>query len=276
MVEDKSGDSWVPGGPSLYVSRCALALGASVSLLTHLSRRYNRSVLQGIELLEIETETVPRYENSYSSDGSRAQLLYPSQSTFSLGDISNAVAASAAEALFVAPAYHEVPALPTGIHGALHISLQGYFRATEGHRVIAGVDAWDRIEAVIRPGAYAYWSVEDAGSPAEAHRIASRLASRGVRTLVTDGSRGAWFPSDEPGCAFRWRDAIPPQTVVDPTGAGDAFATAFAVRLTETADEDEAARFALAAGSLAVERTGIMNVPGRAAIETRAKQAGEG
>ena len=56
---------------------------------------------------------------------------------------------------------------------------------------------------------------------------------------------------------------------MDPTGAGDCFSMAFIVRMVETGDMDEACRFALAAGSLAVESSGIATIPTRAAVEAR-------
>jgi ribokinase len=58
--------------------------------------------------------------------------------------------------------------------------------------------------------------------------------------------------------------------VVDPTGAGDCFAAAFAVRYAETHDAVESAQFAVAAGSLAVETSGAQpSLPTRAAVEER-------
>ncbi|MCK9521175.1 MAG: PfkB family carbohydrate kinase, partial [Dehalococcoidia bacterium] len=59
---------------------------------------------------------------------------------------------------------------------------------------------------------------------------------------------------------------------VEPTGAGDCFATAFTVRFAETGDIDEASRFALAAGALAVEAHGLAAIPSRAAIEARLRK----
>ncbi|HIE47285.1 TPA: hypothetical protein EYP84_00150 [Candidatus Bipolaricaulota bacterium] len=52
-----------------------------------------------------------------------------------------------------------------------------------------------------------------------------------------------------------------PAREVDETGAGDVFGAAFAVRYAETRDPLEAARFAAAAASLAVEGVGLSGVP---------------
>ena len=56
---------------------------------------------------------------------------------------------------------------------------------------------------------------------------------------------------------------------VDPTGAGDCFATAFMVRLAETGSLDEACSFGLAAGALSVGAAGLAGVPSREQVERR-------
>ena len=63
--------------------------------------------------------------------------------------------------------------------------------------------------------------------------------------------------------------ASPAVSAVDPTGAGDAFAAAFAVRYAETGDPLEAARFAVRAGALAVTTAGAQpSLPTREAVES--------
>jgi sugar/nucleoside kinase (ribokinase family) len=60
-----------------------------------------------------------------------------------------------------------------------------------------------------------------------------------------------------------------PTREVDPTGAGDVFAGAFLVRLQETRDPYQAARFANAAASFCVEGPGVTTIPTRAQVEER-------
>jgi sugar/nucleoside kinase (ribokinase family) len=87
-----------------------------------------------------------------------------------------------------------------------------------------------------------------------------------VPTLAfTRGYNGAevWHESE-----WRHIDAFPAQAV-DPTGAGDIFATGFLIRYHETGDAWEAARFAACAASFVVEGEGTSAVPDRAQIEQR-------
>ena len=70
--------------------------------------------------------------------------------------------------------------------------------------------------------------------------------------VVTMGAAGAWLGEEHV-------PALPARTV-DTTGAGDAFAAAFAVALAEGRSELEAVRWGCAAGAHAVEHAGV--VPG--------------
>jgi sugar/nucleoside kinase (ribokinase family) len=96
----------------------------------------------------------------------------------------------------------------------------------------------------------------------EAGPLRSQLGLPGV-SVVTEGAEGA---------TLYYRGQIihlgPRKTrVLDPTGAGDVYAAAFLVRLEETEDPHEAARFANVAASLSVERAGLASVPERREIE---------
>ncbi len=60
-----------------------------------------------------------------------------------------------------------------------------------------------------------------------------------------------------------------PVTEVDPTGAGDVFAAAFLIRLQETGDPVQAARFANATASFCVQAPGVAGIPTRDQVEER-------
>jgi hypothetical protein len=81
--------------------------------------------------------------------------------------------------------------------------------------------------------------------------------------VITSGWQGStvyfehevrWFPTR-------------PIVEVDPTGAGDVFAAAYLVRLWETEDPWEAARFANIVASFSVEGPGVTTIPLRAQVE---------
>jgi ribokinase len=84
--------------------------------------------------------------------------------------------------------------------------------------------------------------------------------------VVTLGAQGAQL-GDERVPAF-------PATVVDTTGAGDAFTAAFAVALAEGLSDLEAVRWGCAAGAHMVEHPGVIpGLPTRAQLERRLESA---
>jgi ribokinase len=102
--------------------------------------------------------------------------------------------------------------------------------------------------------------------PTPTLELAHGLQRRGVRQLVvTRGSQGALVVSGD-GATHE----VPgvPVSVVDTTGAGDAFTGALAVGLAEKMPLLEAVRFARLAGALACTRLGVIPaLPSRAEVE---------
>lgn len=169
------------------------------------------------------------------------------------------------DAVIIAPAFHEVRSLADlPVTPLVGVSLQGPLRSvTTDQRVVPHNDPPGVARKFVRPGWLAFFSEED--TP-EADRLAGHISTLGATAILTRGYNGATlFASD--GSQHHW-DAIPADPV-DPTGAGDCFASAFLFRLAETNDLAQAMRFALAAGALAVEANGLLGVATREAIEAR-------
>jgi len=255
------GGSWVPGGPALYAARMAQALGASVRLITGLPAGYDRTLFEGICLNARPVLSPCRYANQYDVAGNRTQLLLSPGEPLALAPVEF----ENADAFVLAPAYHELSGLPAQLPIST-ISLQGPLRlaGARGH-VTSHPDAIAQAAPFIRPGVFVFFSEEDTAEPTTLARF---VASQGATAVLTRGYRGAMLFTNESESVL---EAIPADSV-DPTGAGDCFSTAFTIRLAETGSIGAAARFALAAGSLAVEGPGIAGIPTRAQVEERLKQ----
>ena len=102
--------------------------------------------------------------------------------------------------------------------------------------------------------------------PADTLELAHRLQQRGVRQLVvTRGDEGALVVAADGATTQVLGKRV---TVVDTTGAGDAFTCALAVALAEGKPLLDAARFAAGAGALACTRLGVIPaLPTRADVE---------
>lgn len=85
---------------------------------------------------------------------------------------------------------------------------------------------------------------------------------------MTQSRKGAHIYADG---GWRTMQAFP-EREVDPTGAGDTFATGFLIRLHETGDVSEAARFGAAAASVSVGGIGAAAMPTRSEIEERMRK----
>lgn len=101
---------------------------------------------------------------------------------------------------------------------------------------------------------------------ATAERAAEALLARGTKNVVlTLGENGAWVKN---GKVSRHVPAFQMGTVVETTGAGDAFNGGFAVALAEGADIVEATRFGCAVAGISVTRHGTTpSMPRRGEVE---------
>lgn len=252
----------MPGGPALFSARMARALGADVTLITSLEPAFDSTVLEGLDLRS-SPGLLPRFANSYDAHGNRKQLLLETGSALEL--LPHLAPGETFDMVFYAPAYHEFTKPPLRFKGSIvGVSLQGTLRSvTPDQRVVPRPNPRSAVLRMARAGWISFFSEEDTAEP---EAIARALAERSTVAVLTRGYNGATlFELD--GTTQNW-PALPANPV-EPTGAGDCFATAFMVRLTETEDLQQAMQFALAAGALAVERPGLDGIAGRAEIEAR-------
>lgn len=253
----------MPGGPSLYTARTARGLGARTTLVTAMHPDFDQAALAGLDVRATPVSDLPRYANTYDAAGNRTQLLLSEGEPLAL--VPHLAPGEVPDAVMIAPAYHEFRRAPLRFKDSITaIALQGALRSvTPDQRVIPHPDPPAVASRFARPGWIAFFSDED--TP-DAEALARHLAANRTLAILTRGHNGATlFELD--GTAQHW-PALP-ATPVDPTGAGDCFAAAFIVRLAETHDLATAMRFALAAGALAVEHSGLAGLPTREAIEAR-------
>lgn len=109
----------------------------------------------------------------------------------------------------------------------------------------------------------------DVKDMASAKEAAQRIVSQGARrVIITMGSRGALLFD---GNQFQHIPAFPALSV-DTTGAGDAFNGALASSIANGQSLVQAATYAAAFASLAVEREGASNMPDKAQVSARLAQ----
>jgi len=246
------------GGTVAYSALTARALGLRVGVVTACDPDLDLSALEDIPIIAAPASHSTTFENIQTPTG-RRQVLHHVAPPVALDQVPEPWRAAAI--VHLGPIAGEVPdRLDRRFRPSLlGLTPQGWLRGwdDQGH---VHPHAWPgAAEALPQAGAVVI-SVEDvAGDEEQIEAMA--LACRVL--AVTEGPAGARLYWN--GDLRRFRAPRVPE--VDPTGAGDIFAAAFFIRLHQTRDPWEAARFAVQVSARSVTRPGLKGIPTAQEIE---------
>ncbi len=250
-----------PGGTSLYAALTAHRLGRRVAVVSA-PAELPPGWPDAITIAFHASPSPPTFENRYTPQG-RQQTLHATSTPIALTDIP--AAWRAAPIVHLGPVLGETPeALITAFPGALiGVTPQGWMRTWEP--VLPGPVAyrpWRPDPAVLGHISVLVLSIEDVKGD---EALVVEYAQHCPLVALTRGAQGATlFVHSTP------KHIAPfPAVERDPTGAGDVFAAALLVRLQETGDPLEAARFAACVAAASVEGLGTSQVLARAEVEQR-------
>lgn len=248
------------GGTALYAALTAYQLGARVAILTAAAPDLDRSMLPAaVDITLLPSTVSTTFRNIYHRYG-RTQFMYQRAPALTAADIASA---PPARVIHLGPVAYEVPpAVRRPSPGSfVGLTAQGLLRRLESDRQVLTDPAllYDLpltgIDAMVL-------SEEDVNFD-EAPVVAA--ADRVPIVALTRAERGAtiWHTGN--------RFDVPAYTadVVDPTGAGDVFATAFFLALAAGEEPVPAARRACAAASCVIEGCGVETLPTAAAVAAR-------
>jgi 1D-myo-inositol 3-kinase len=163
--------------------------------------------------------------------------------------------------VLLGPLDGEVPPSWTGMfpRSLMGVTPQGWMRRWDeaGH---VSPSRWENAAEFLHRADVAILSREDVGGD---DAYIADLARQARSLVVTDGWHGATVYVG--GASHRI--APRPTAEVDPTGAGDVYATSFLIRLAETGDPLIAARFANVVASMSVEAVGMTSIPNRERVD---------
>jgi len=260
------GPTWRPGGSVSYAASTAARLGRHAAVVTSCE---DSLPLEGfftgnVQVSRTDATATTTFWNEILVDGRRKQFVSGKAERLDVEHVPFHWLDT--QILLAAPVLDEVD--PTML-GRFRRSLvgvvgQGWFRRWSGAAdTPLGRGDLSVIEAIPPVGAFLISDEDFEGGLSD---LAEVLEGVTPIAVVTHGAAGAdlfWNGEWLPVPAFRAKEA-------DPTGAGDVFAAAFLVRLSETRDPVAAARFASAAASLSVEAIGPLNsAPSREDVERR-------
>ncbi len=246
------------GGSVAYAALTARAMGLRVGVVTAWGNEIPLTALDGIPVVAAEARHSTTFENVYTPEG-RIQYIRHVAPKIDFALVPEPW--RRAKIVHLAPVAQEVsPVLPPDIRPALcGLTIQGWLRAWDETGRVHPCP-WPDAGAALQGAGAAVMSVEDVQHDEEKIEW---MAHHARLLVVTDGAAGSrlfWS-----GDSRRFR--APRADEVDPTGAGDVFATGFFARLVETRDPWESARFATNLASFSVTRVGLAGTPTPAEVQ---------
>ncbi len=259
VARDLTPDGWTWGGTAFYSAITAQRLGARVGVVTTTAEAEElRLALAGIDLHIVPTKRTTTFENRYQGN-ERVQILHHAAPPLTVADIPDVW--RTAKIIHLAPIAQDVDQglLESFATSFLAITPQGWMRGwDEKGRV--GYDPLSDVKTLFRAVDVVVFSAEDVGHDPIAMREMIQSVPLAVVTQAAEGATVYHQDEIHPMPAR-------PSTLVDPTGAGDVFATAYFLRLYETGHPLSAAAFANVVASFAIEGQGTAAIPTRAHVE---------
>ncbi len=221
------------------------------------------AVLNGIPLHRITHPTTVTFQNVYEQ-GARRQKWLVDGGHIALADVP--LAWRHAPVVHLAPIAQEMsPALCAEFpHSLVGVTAQGWLRGRNAQRDVI-FQPHSELEKYLPYVDVLVVSLSDFFGDRAAMLAALTGVPIGVETLGADGCT-----------VYRHGDTVhvpvEPQPEIDPTGAGDIFATAFFTEYARIRNSRQSAQFANACASLSVTRQGVASAPTRAEVERHYRQ----
>lgn len=257
IVQDITPNGMRIGGSAAYAALTAKALGLRPGIVTSWSMETTSPLLAEIPIVNFPSEVSTTFENIMTPEG-RLQYLYKVAPSLGYNLIPDSWRNT--PIIHLGPVAQEVdPTLvrhfPSSFIG---VSPQGWLRTwDEQGRVTCS--EWPEASFVLQGADAAVLSLEDVDN--QESRIEEMAAFCHVLAVTEgkEGSRVYWNGDARRFSALR-------VTEIDSTGAGDIYAAAFFIRLHQTHNPWEAARFATALASYSVTRYGLEGIPSQQEI----------
>ena len=251
------------GGTATFGSVAAQRLGHRVGLVTTCASDLGMSdALAGIDVVATTSDVSTTFENIYTATG-RIQYVRAAAPPIHASAIPPRW--RDAPVALLGPVAQEVQRDVVAAFGprtTVAATLQGWVRTWDDQTGRVRPVSWDDHEAFLERFDAVVFSPVDVGSdPA----LVQKYAARARLAVVTEAADGGVVWHD--GRRFRY----PAYEVeeVEPTGAGDAFAVAFALEFHATGDPEHSARYASCVASFVVEGHGTSRVPTADAVRER-------
>ena len=250
---------FLTGGTVTYAAKVAKHLGWAPVVVTAAAHDFDPPThLTGINWHVLPSKETTTYKNKYGRH-ERTQVVGPIAQSIKAEDIP--VGCRHAALVHFCPVAQEFETdLVNQFQDSMVVATpQGWIRRWN-HEGVVSLGEWRGAEEVLSQLDAAVVSVEDIGGN---WTLAEQWAEQIPILVVTQDKDGCTLFNHGGQQSFLAR----PSHVIDATGAGDVFAAAFFIRLYETRDPYESARFANITASMALELPGTSGVPSRMEVD---------
>ncbi|MEX1021054.1 MAG: PfkB family carbohydrate kinase [Litorilinea sp.] len=269
ITDDRNGEYRL-GGTVAFAAVTAAQLGCHATIITRADTTTDLSSLPAQTTLHVlPTPTTTSFANVYTPTG-RVQYSYSQALPIQAHDIPSNLRRPRAVLLGplvgeITPDVAELFAEESLAEKSLVVAVpQGWMRRWD-HNGRVYSKPWDNADQVLPHLDVLVLSLEDIDNDLSRLEPCIRQVPLVVLTEYRDGS--TIYQRNADGTVVEIKIPPRPAQEVDPTGAGDTFATAFVIRLLETGDPAQAARFANITASFGVEAPGIGGIPTRSQVE---------
>ncbi|MCL5959633.1 MAG: PfkB family carbohydrate kinase [Chloroflexi bacterium] len=253
VTRDVIDSSFRYGGTACYSALTALNLGERVGLVTSAAGDFPfHEALPGIQVVRVPSPSTTVFANIYSC-GVRQQFIRAAAGRIHPHNVPKPWRRSTI--VHLAPIAQELDQslarlFPSSLVG---LTAQGWLREWDAQGRVHGTH-WKNASRVLPHIDVLIVSEDDIAGE---RSVAEAFAGQVRVVAVTRGERGAdvfYRGGVYHSPAFKAR-------AIDTTGAGDAFATAFLVKLQRSGDPIQSARYANCVASFVVEAVGLLGIP---------------
>jgi 1D-myo-inositol 3-kinase len=249
------------GGTVSFAAAVALGLDRRPSILTRAELATDLDELPaGVDICRLPSPVTTTFHNIYTPTG-RTQYCLAAAPEINVSDIPERLRRPSA--VLLGPLVQEIPpALAAFFDEETLVAAvpQGWMRSWDETGLVSHIP-WGTADEILPHVDVLILSLEDIDNEISRLFPWFELVPLIIVTEYRDGS--TVFQRRPNGAVAMFRVPPRPANEVDPTGAGDIFATSFLIRYQETGDPLDAARFANVAASFSVEYIGISGMPSR-------------
>lgn len=264
LIDEHNSELYRLGGTVTFAACVADRLGRKPTVITRASPDTDLSAMPpSTRLIVLPAKTTTTFANIYTPHG-RVQYCFTPAPPINVPDIPQALRSP--RMVLMGPIANEIePGVPAifAEESVVAAVPQGWMRRWDARGRVHSKQ-WDTARQILPYLDALVLSLEDIDYEWERLAPAFDYVPLIVVTEYRDGA--TVFQRLADGTILETKIPPRPAIEVDPTGAGDTFTTAFLIRLEETNDPVQAARFGNVTASMSVEHVGATGVPTREEI----------